>query len=127
MKVMSKRTSKLLITILSIFFINSGKHFQIEFNISKNLYTIRDLGLGFGAFLRLEYPLLLKNNHLINLGETFIVVNIIDKSLSENENLYLNPNFETLGELEKKRFHIRLKLFGSNNNGETLYITIIII
>jgi len=124
---MSKRTSKLLITILSIFFINSGKHFQIEFNISKNLYTIRDLGLGFGAFLRLEYPLLLKNNHLINLGETFIVVNIIDKSLSENENLYLNPNFETLGELEKKRFHIRLKLFGSNNNGETLYITIIII
>lgn len=54
-----------------------GRHFQIEYSIEDDSYFIRDLGVGQGAFVRLEKPLELKNNHLINIGNAFIIVNFI--------------------------------------------------
>lgn len=55
---------------------------QIEFNIEKNSYSIKDLGIGFGAFVKLEIPLELKDNHLLNMGESFIIVNLINEKFS---------------------------------------------
>jgi hypothetical protein len=40
---------------------------------------IKDLGIGFGAFVRLDNALELKDNHLLNLGESFIIVNLIQE------------------------------------------------
>lgn len=34
-----------------------GQHFQIEYYIPSQCFRIKDLGVGFGAFVRLEYPL----------------------------------------------------------------------
>jgi hypothetical protein len=34
-----------------------GKHFMIEYNIEDNEYKIKDLGIGFGVFFRLDYQL----------------------------------------------------------------------
>lgn len=36
---------------------HKGQHFQIEYFIPNQCYRIKDLGVGFGAFIRLEYPL----------------------------------------------------------------------
>lgn len=67
---------------------HKGQHFQIEYFIPNQCYRIKDLGVGFGAFIRLEYPLVslsliiqtLKDNHLLNMGESFIVVNLIEET-----------------------------------------------
>lgn len=52
---------------------------QIEFNIQNYKYYIKDLGIGFGAFVRLERQLELRDNHLLNMGESFIIVNLINE------------------------------------------------
>ncbi len=60
-----------------------GRHMQIEFNLERG-YLIKDLGIGFGAFVRLDRPLELKDNHLINMGESFIIVNLIQEHQSNS-------------------------------------------
>jgi hypothetical protein len=54
---------------------------QIEFmpeTLTSGKYLIRDMGIGFGAFVRLDRPCELKDNHLLNMGESFIIVNLIN-------------------------------------------------
>jgi hypothetical protein len=77
--------------------------------------------LGYGTFVRIFDPLILRDNQLINIGETFIVVNLIEKNedLSNvSASIGINLNY-------KKGPHLKLKVFGVNNNGETLYILLI--
>jgi len=95
-----------------------GKHFQIEFIIERNAYFVRDLGVGYGTFIRINSPLVLKNNMLINLGETFFVVNIIEK----------NPQEDTLNENEFHSFStnsmnvkLKIKIFREDMIGETFF------
>ena len=53
-----------------------GRHFQIMYDIDSNDYLIKDLGVGYGVFVRQEAPIVLKDNMLINMGESYIVTNI---------------------------------------------------
>jgi len=88
---------------------NLGRHFQIEFKLETQKYFVRDLGIGYGTFVRLEYPLVLKDNHLINIGETFLVANIIlDKGNNDDGT-------------SSAKMQLRLKIFGIGNNGELFY------
>lgn len=34
-----------------------GRHFKIEYNLTQSCYKIKDLGIGFGTFYRLDFPL----------------------------------------------------------------------
>ena len=49
-------------------------------------YKIRDLGIGLGAYMRIEHnsdqPYVLQDNQIINIGSTLLLVNIMD-SLDE--------------------------------------------
>ena len=45
---------------------------------------IKDLGVGYGVFVRQEHPIMLKDNMLSNVGEAYIVVNLISGSLMAN-------------------------------------------
>ncbi len=36
-----------------------GRHFQIEYEIESKAYKLKDLGVGFGAFYKLDYPLVI--------------------------------------------------------------------
>lgn len=56
-----------------------GRHFQIEYSVDANSYKIRDLGVGFGAFIKLEHPLLLKENNLISMGSSFLIINFTEE------------------------------------------------
>ena len=80
-------------------------------------FFIRDLGVGYGTFVRLDYPLIIKDNHLINIGESFLVANIIEK----NEDLsHLSQQQIGSSMLSNKNMQLKLKVYGVNNNGETL-------
>jgi len=53
-----------------------GRQFEIAYKPAQLSYWIRDLGVGFGAFLRLDEKARLRDNTLINIGESFVVVNL---------------------------------------------------
>ena len=55
-----------------------GRHFQIEYSPETNNYKIRDLGIGFGAFTKIDQPILLKDNNLLSMGSSFLIVNFND-------------------------------------------------
>ena len=76
-----------------------GRHFEIVYRVEKHSYWVRDLGIGFGAFVRLDDATKLKDNTLINVGESFIVANL-----------------ET-----QERPRLKLKLFGGPCKGEVFY------
>ncbi len=81
-------------------------------------YFIKDLGIGFGAFVRLEIPLELKDNHLLNLGESFIIVNLVNEKFSlANYSISTHDSKESSDCSQK----LRLKLFGGPCTGEVFY------
>jgi hypothetical protein len=75
-----------------------GRHFVIYYRIEKNSYWIRDLCIGFGVFVRLDYTLLLKDSMLFNIGESFLVV-----------------HFKTVQNVSE----IMIRVFGAGITGET--------
>ena len=62
-----------------------GIHFMIKYDEDEYKYYIKDLGSGYGTFIKLINPLRIINNLLINVGDTFIVFSLKE----ENENLTL--------------------------------------
>ena len=52
-----------------------GKYFQITYNVIMKKYLLKDLGIGLGTFIKIKESFLLKDNSLINIGDSFIVVN----------------------------------------------------
>ena len=55
-----------------------GKHFQIRYDNTSQKYFIKDLGCGFGTFIKLIDELKIKENMLINMGESYIVFSFGD-------------------------------------------------
>ena len=53
-----------------------GIHFMIRYDENKSKYYIKDLGSGYGTFIKLINPLRITNNLLINIGDTFIVFSL---------------------------------------------------
>ena len=65
-----------------------GIHFQIRYDENNHQYYIKDLGSGYGTFIKLVEPLKIKNNLLINIGDTFIVFSFKEND-EKNENIIL--------------------------------------
>ena len=65
-----------------------GIHFQIKYDKNNFKYYMKDLGSGYGTFVKLIEPTKIKNNLLVNIGETFIVFMINEKE-EKNDNLIL--------------------------------------
>jgi len=63
---------------------HKGRHFQIWFSSLRKNYFIKDLGIGYGVFKRMEnrsFPL--KDNMLLNVGEAYIVINLLPEGAEE--------------------------------------------
>ena len=60
---------------------SAGQHFVVYYDLLKDSYFIRDLGVGFGTFAKVDAPLLLKNNYLLLMGSHFVLVTILDADL----------------------------------------------
>ncbi len=75
------------------------RHFQIQFRITDFKYYIKDLGKGFGAFMKITEPYQLKTDLLINIGDSYIVVSIGEddlKSNNEDQNACITDVSQTL-------------------------------
>ena len=80
-----------------------GIHFEIRYDENSFKYYIKDLGSGYGTFIKLDEPLKIKNNLLINIGDTFIVF--------------------TFKENGEKKDALILKIFTGNEQSETYEFT----
>lgn len=113
-----------------------GRHFQIEYSIESNSYKIRDLGIGFGAFVKLDTPLTLKDNNLISMGSSFLIINLDDEFsksmdsgklkmpqylLAQSEDESRSKKYQENQLLGSKTYsEIVVKIFGGPNYGEVL-------
>lgn len=80
---------------------HQGRQFQISYDLDQHCYKIKDLGIGYGVFVKLSDNLALKDNYLINMGESYIVANL------------LQPQQELMGVVATKKLpqKLRLKIF----------------
>ena len=59
-----------------------GRHFKIEYYSNNNKYYIQDLGFGFGTFIKIIDELIIKDNYLVNIGETYLVFTIDENKIN---------------------------------------------
>lgn len=79
-----------------------GRHFEIAYRNDTRSYWIHDLGIGFGAFLRLNSATRLKDNSFISIGDSFAVTKL---------------------EETPERSQLKIKLFGDPCKGESYYFS----
>ena len=86
-----------------------GKHFQIKFNTNDMKYYLKDLGHGFGTFIKVITWTRIINNMLINIGENYIVFTFgTDEELITSENYGDNVNHKENVDV------INVKIFSGN-------------
>jgi len=96
-----------------------GKFFKIYFNVKDSKYYIKDLGSGFGTFLKISNDFVLSNNSLVNIGDSYIVITIGDEQNIANQNEQVNVNLLKMNTLENNQL-ISLKIFSGQNAYEPL-------
>jgi pSer/pThr/pTyr-binding forkhead associated (FHA) protein len=90
-----------------------GRHFQIKFSPYELKYYIKDLGSGFGTFIKLLKEMQLKDNYLINLGNSYIVCTFGDDFKTDavdNNNPFENNKDSVLN----------IKVFSGNSNNNVV-------
>ena len=60
-------------------------HFQIRYCPFKNKYLMKDMGDGAGTFIKIEEPTILQSGTVICIGESHIVVGLIEDSVYYNK------------------------------------------
>ena len=92
----------------------NGKHFMIKFNPDDLKYYIKDLGRGFGTFVKIQEWIELKNNLLLNIGENYIVFSLGDEEEEMDNDIYNNKN-ENKKELSSYKnnhdYSLNIKIF----------------
>jgi len=97
-----------------------GRHFQIQYCLDNNEYKIKDLGIGYGAYVRLDNPLLLKDNALLSMGESFFIVNLLPENSTMSATEKRMSKTSGIEDLSQK-MKLRIKVFSGPSNGEILY------
>ena len=98
----------------------SGRFFRIFYN-NKNLnYYLRDLGNCIGTYVKIFEPIILKNNDMINIGDTYLIFNFED---SNNENEIIKNDIINikLSELNKNK-ESQNRSFSYNSNKKIIRI-----
>ena len=94
----------------------NGRHFMIKFNPDDLNYYIKDLGKGFGTFIKIQEWTEIKNNLLLNIGENFIVFSFGDEENEEKEKEELNEdNNDIKNENVENDICLNIKIFNMKN------------
>eukprot|EP00826_Nyctotherus_ovalis_P041336 TRINITY_DN4144_c0_g1_i3.p1 TRINITY_DN4144_c0_g1~~TRINITY_DN4144_c0_g1_i3.p1 ORF type:complete len:296 (+),score=57.38 TRINITY_DN4144_c0_g1_i3:76-963(+) len=85
-----------------------GPHFRIRYKSGS--YWIKDLGIGFGTFLKVSDPLLIRDGSLIMFGDSFLLLNLLpDVPLHKKEGAHLR---------------LKVTVYAGPANGEILYLCV---
>jgi len=61
------------------------------------------LGVGFGAFVKIEHPLLLRDNNLLSMGSSFLIVNLDEEGAAKESLMYSNSAMDLQEKLREAR------------------------
>ena len=61
--------------------------FKIFYDYDKHLYYLIDLGVGYGTFYKIEEETTIKENSIVNIGESYLVFTFKDKRMDTEEQL----------------------------------------
>ena len=86
-----------------------GRHFVIRFDINKLCYLIKDLGCGYGTFMKINEKCILKDNYLINIGNSYIVC------------IFGVEDFEIDGEISNAEKILNIKVFSENIQNDAFF------
>ena len=93
-----------------------GKYFQIRFEPFDYKYYIKDLGKGYGSFIKLNKKSVeIKNNTIFNIGENYLLFKIgefLNNDFNINNNNNNNNNSESTENLET---NLNIQIFESND------------
>ena len=96
-----------------------GKHFQIKFNPEDLNYYLKDLGHGFGPFIKISNWTEIKNNFLLNIGENYLVFSIgLENENDMNENYAIKKN-NNIG----NENILNVKIFSGNSKQNCMIFT----
>ena len=76
-----------------------GRYFQISYNTIMKSYYLRDLGNGLGTFVKIKDCMSLKDNSLINIGDSYLVITFdppIEKT-EGNEEETIESRYQGIG------------------------------
>ena len=76
--------------------------------------------MGFGVFVQLSSPLILQDNHILNMGESFLIANLVGVSDALKDEQRRSESIEESADRVPK---LRLKMFGGPCTGEVFYFT----
>ncbi len=94
---------------------------------------MRDLGVGYGVFVRQESSFVLKDNMLVNMGDAYVVINIFNGPLSQDQDLqdslddhkqnliHLPRDFDPSNDYDDDRQRLKIKIFGGPSGGEVFF------
>lgn len=86
----------------------NGRHFMIKYNPDELIYYIKDLGRGFGTFIKIQEWTELRNNLLLNIGENYIVFSLGEDDDEEEEKEINDIN------INKESNSLNIKIFSIN-------------
>ena len=58
--------------------------FRIYYNNEKKIYYLLDMGVGYGTFYKIEEETVIKENSIINIGESYLVFSFNKKDYEDN-------------------------------------------
>ncbi len=91
-----------------------GRHFKISYSLDRNAYRIKDMGVGFGTYAKIDKPMPVKDNYLVMLGDSFLILNLI-------QDTSLTGKLEGWGEGADAKMRLKVTVFAPTANGEILY------
>ena len=95
---------------------NLGRHFKIEFNINNLSYYISDLGNTYGTFIKINSSLTIKDYYLINIGESYLIANILDKNDANNSGSVNISNLDLSKSIRANTLKLKLITSSNTNN-----------
>jgi hypothetical protein len=89
-----------------------GRYFYIYFNPDYMKYYIKDCGMSYATFIKIQNELILKDNYMINIGDTYLKISIG----IENKYYYLNGKRNNRFSSKKNKFSIEESEYNNNLN-----------
>ena len=107
---------------------NKGIFFKIEYDKNLQKYFLKDMGYGFGTFILIN-NILIKENNIINIGDSYIVFSfkmendISTENESNDESIYLKiyngkRTYEPI--IIKSKFDKKLYTIGRSENSDLM-------
>lgn len=88
-----------------------GIYFSIYFNPDYMKYYIKDYGMSYGTFIKIQNEIILKNNYVINIGDTYLEISIGIENKS-----FLTEEKNNWSKLENNIFSISESEYNNNLN-----------